>query len=96
MVLELQIQSLIVSFVYGMFMGLVYNISYFALNNKRILVSILLSFLYFLILFSIYFVLLFIINSGIVHIYFVELLILGFVIGNKQTKKIRFELKKSN
>ena len=94
--LEIQIQSLFSTFIYGMFVSLLYNLSYFLLYSRSIIKKIIFNFIYSFIVFSSYFTILLIINNGIVHIYHILLLILGFIIGNKKTKKIRTDLKKSN
>ena len=93
--LEIQIQSIIVSFVYGMFSSLIYNLSYFLLYNRIYLIKIISNILYVLGINSLFFYILFLINSGVLHIYFVFLFFIGFLIGNYNTKKIRIELKKS-
>ena len=92
--LENQIQSIIVSFVCGYFSSLAYNVSYFLLYNRKIIIRILISLLYFFLLFSIYFHIMFCINSGVIHAYFIFMLIVGFIIGNRTFVKIRIDLKK--
>ena len=94
MTLETQIQSIFVSFIYGMFSSLIYNFIYQVLYCNNNLLKIITNLLYSLIVFSLFFYLLYLINYGSVHIYFVLLFILGFIIGNKKTKKIRFVFKK--
>lgn len=93
--LEIQIQSLIVSYIYGLFFSLTYNLLFFILYHNNKYLRILFDLLYIFILFTLYFYILLVINKGIVHIYFVILLVLGFITGNYKTKKIRVEMKKS-
>lgn len=87
--LEIQIQSLIVSFIYGMFSSLIYNFIYPVLYSKNKVIKIITNLLYSFLIYSLFFNLLYLINNGVVHIYFVLLFIMGFIIGNMKTKKIR-------
>lgn len=89
MTLELQIQTLISSFVCGLFYSLTYNILYRFLYSKNKGVKFLSNILYTSIHVLIYFMLLMAINNCYFHIYFVMMLIIGFIIGNNTTKKIR-------
>ena len=93
--LEIQIQSIFFSFVYGMFSSLLFNVLHKALYSCNRIIRLISNFIFILFIFSLYFYLLYLINCGVVHIYFVILFILGFIIGNYKTKKIRFVLKKS-
>ena len=89
MTLEIQIQSLFTSFVYGLFLSFTFNILYkYLYINKKILKTII-TILYTLTIVLIYFNILLIINNGIVHPYFIIMLIIGFITGNKKTKYIR-------
>ena len=89
MTLEIQIQSLLTSFVYGLFLSFTFNILYkYLYHNKKIL-RIVIDILYTLTFTIIYFSILIMINNGIVHPYFLIMLIMGFITGNKKTKNIR-------
>ncbi len=87
--LEIQIQSLISSFVYGLYISLMYNIFYKYLYSKKVIIKVLLNCLFTIINSLTYFFILMLINKGTIHIYFLISLISGFLIGNKSTKKIR-------
>ncbi len=87
--LETQIQSLISSFVYGLYLSLIYNIFYKYLYHKKIIIKVISNFLFTIINVSAYFFILMLINKGSIHIYFLISLIGGFLVGNKTTKKIR-------
>jgi hypothetical protein len=83
MTLSVQIQSLIFSFVYGVFFAVVFNFSYryFNCNIKYLnFVNVI-----FFVLFNalLYFLCMRIINDGIIHLYFLLTLLLGFFIENK-------------
>ncbi len=87
--LEIQIQSLISSFVYGLYLSLIYNIFYKYLYNKNIIINLISNLLFTIINVSSYFFILILINKGTIHIYFLISLICGFLVGNNTTKKIR-------
>ena len=94
--LEIQIQSLVFSFVFGMFFSLIYNMIYFILLCDNKIIKMISNTIYCLISTSTYFLLLYKINNGIIHPYFLLTLIIGFYIGNKDTKKRRIITKKTN
>ena len=87
--LEIQIQSLIVSFVFGLFASLLYNLFYFILYNKNKIILVISNIIYSLSLSILYFYFMLLINNADIHPYFISLLILGFLIGNLKTKKSR-------
>lgn len=87
--LEIQIQSLVYSFLFGLFFSFSFNINYkylFSYNKgiKFIFTPIFTTFHT-----IIYFFLLKKINDGILNYYFLLLFLFGFLIGNKTTRKIR-------
>lgn len=87
--LEIQLQSLITSLIYGMYLSLIYNILYKYLYSNNIFIKITWNIMFSVIHALIYFQFMKLINEGIIHIYFIVLLIIGFIIGNKKTKLIR-------
>lgn len=77
--LKLQIITLIFSFLYGIFFGILLNINYkFLYSNKKIL-KILANMLFIIFNVLVYFIVLRKINNGIFHPYFVIMLTLGFL-----------------
>ncbi len=89
MILSTQIKSFIISFIYGIIYAALFNLNYKVLFfNKKSLI-ILTNIFFNFDIFLLYFLLLKMINNGVVHIYFLMLLLLGFVVGNKSTKKLR-------
>lgn len=89
MILSTQIKSFIISFIYGIIYATLFNLNYKVLFfNKKSLI-ILTNIFFNFDIFLLYFLLLRMINNGVVHIYFLMLLLLGFVVGNKSTKKLR-------
>jgi len=91
MTLEVQIQSLITSLVFGMYLSLIYNLFYKSLHKKNIIKRTFNCLSYSIINSIIYFYLMYLINYGAIHIYFIFILIIGSVISNNKTKKIRRE-----
>jgi len=87
--LELQIQTIIFSFVYGMFFSLLYNLFYRYLFCGKVVMRIIKDFIFVIAIFSLFFAGLKIINGGIIHLYFIIMLLIGFIVGNKKTKKTR-------
>ena len=95
MSLELQILSLIFSFSFGIVLSYLYNLFYNFLNYKIRRYNILINILFFLNVFLIYFIMLILINDGIIHIYFLFLLILGFLLFLNKSKSLRKIIKVS-
>lgn len=89
MILTVQIYSFLLSFIYGLFYALLFNLNYKYLFCTKIINRIVLNFFFNLDVFLLYFFLLKQVNHGIVHIYFLICLVIGFTLGNKLTKKLR-------
>lgn len=89
--LIVQIQSLVYSFVYGYFFSFLLNWNYHFLMAKHIIVRVLINLFFVIDNVLLYFILLKIINSSVFHIYFLFMIILGFLYGNNYTKKMRYK-----
>jgi len=87
--LEIQIQSLIFSLVFGMFFALMFNILYKQLFCGTTIIKIISNGLFVIGSVILYFCILKIINNGIIHPYFLIMIFIGFVLGNKKTRVIR-------
>jgi len=87
--LEIQIQSLIISFVFGMLFSIFFNLFYKFLFARRKNVKLIINVVFVTINTVLYFYLLYIVNDGIIHSYFIIMLILGFLVGNRKAKCIR-------
>lgn len=87
--LEIQIQSLVSSLVYGMYLSLLYNLMYKYLYNNNFFIKIIFNIIYVAINSLLYFFILILISEGNIHIYFIIMLAIGFILGNRKTKKIR-------
>lgn len=92
MSLKFQLQSLVFSFAFGLFISLLFNIIYKYMFLKNIYLRIILSILYVFGSASLYFFFLNIINNGILNNYFIYFTFAGFIVGNSKTKKIRYYL----
>lgn len=87
--LELQIKSLSYSIFFGMFFSAVFNFMYPFFFNKNKFFGFSVSLLFMLLNASLYFLLLSLINDGILNSYLFLSFLMGFIIGNIKTKKIR-------
>lgn len=86
MILKEQIISLIFSSLYGIIINIIFRkIEKFLYDNKRI--SIFNNLLFFCDITLIYFAVMYKINGGIIHIYFLFITILSFVLTNKNLQK---------
>lgn len=83
MTLSVQIQSLIFSFIYGVFFAVIFEFSYKYFNSKIKYLNIIVITLFVLFNALLYFFCMRIINNGIIHVYFLLTLLLGFLIENK-------------
>ena len=92
MILSVQIESFLFSFLYGLFFAFLFNLNYKYLFCKKLFNRILLNLFFNIDIFLCYFLLLKKLNYGIIHIYFLFFLYFGFILGNKMTKKLRKEL----
>lgn len=85
--LKTQILSFFFSFSYGIIVGYLYNLFHAFLYLSKAYHKVFINILFSLDVFLIYFLLLKKINNGIIHIYFLIVMIIGFIlILNKQKK----------
>ena len=89
MSLKYQIIIIIFSFIFGIFFGFLVNLNYKIIFNKKNIIRLLGSFFLCLDMSLLYFLIILKINYGILHIYFLFVLFLGFYIGITGTRKIR-------
>lgn len=89
MILETQIYTLLFSFVFGIFFGFLVKINYFFLNNSNRIIKVLFTFAFVTLFTLIYFIILQKLNSGIIHIYYFIMLILGFCLEQFIEKRIK-------
>lgn len=82
MILSIQLQVLTISFIYGILFSYLLKLQYRFLFNGKLLYKIFTNFLFIFDNCLLYFMILKIINNGMFHIYFLFLLILGYIFGN--------------
>lgn len=86
--LNIQIKTLLFSFLFGIFFSVFLNINYKLIYNNKKFYRIITSFIFVMINVIIYFIILRKINNGILHIYSIFMIILGFIFENIVKKYI--------
>ena len=81
MVLNLQLKSLVISFVYGIILAYLIRINSKYLFTKKVILKIIVSVLFVFDYYLLYFIMLKIISNGMFHIYFIFVLIGGYIFG---------------
>lgn len=94
--LSIQIKSIVLSFLFGMFFNFNFNFFYYILFTKYKLLNVITNFVFCISMFSVYFYLLYLVNNGIIHVYFFIAMLLGFLVYNKKSVKLRVKWKKIN
>ena len=89
MKLDIQLLSIIFSFSYGIIVSYLYNISYSFLYKTSILYRVVINVLFCIDVGLIYFLLLKVINYGVVHIYFVIVFLISFILFSGKYKNLR-------
>lgn len=87
MELSIQLQVLTVSFVYGIFFSYLLKMQYKFLFESKLFYKIVLTVFFVFDNCLLYFLILKLINHGIFHPYFLLLLIIGYLFGNRLVKK---------
>ena len=95
MILDLQIKSFVLSFLYGIFFAFMFNLLYNFLFTKYKVFNIISNIMFSILLFGFYFLLLFNINEGVIHMYFLGCMSISFIIYNKLFVKLRVKLPKT-
>ena len=85
--LDIQIKTLVISFVFGMILSYIIKSQYKYFFDSKIIFKILLSIIFTFDVVLIYFLILRFINNGIFHIYFIFMIIIGYILGINLTKK---------
>ena len=83
MELSVQIKILIISFVYGILLSYILKFQYKYFFESKLWYKVLLTIFFVFDIVLLYFYILRAINNGIFHLYFIFLIILGFVFGKK-------------
>ena len=80
MILKIQIYSILYSFLYGMNFYALLEVNYKIIYESKLFIKIIYSLLFLLVNTLLYFIILIRINNGIVHIYFLLSIILGYIL----------------
>ena len=94
MELSLQIKSLLFSFFFGIIFSIVVNLFSNKLYNTRLRYQIINAFIISIVFCLIYFILIKKINNGVIHIYFIFMILFGFI-NEKRFIKLASRFKKS-
>lgn len=86
--LKIQIISLIFSFLYGIFLFIIFKLEYKCIFLLKKRYQIICNFIYCIVFSLLYFFLLLFINNGSLHLYFLLLIIFGFLLSYQLSKKI--------
>lgn len=86
--LNIQIKSIIYSFLYGVFFSFLLNLNYKFIYYSKGVIKIIVNLLFILDNTLLYFIILRYVNNGILHYYFIISLFLGFLCVNKVSSKI--------
>jgi len=83
---RIQLLSLAVSFVYGVFLTLLVEVNYRFISGKKKILQNFLTLLFIIDIVLLYLIMMYKINSGVVHVYFILLVIFGYVMGYRRLK----------
>lgn len=91
--IKTQINTIIFSFLYGVFFSIMLGLNYkYIIGSKKIL-GIIVTFLFIMVNVLLYFIILRKINFGIFHQYEVLFIVLGFIVQNILSKFIKCKIK---
>lgn len=88
----IQLVSFLVSFLYGMFIYFTSLLNYKIILNKNIYFKYLISICYTVVISLLYVIIMYKINEGVIHIYFVITILLGFILSFKCLKSVKYYL----
>lgn len=90
MSLAIQIQTIAYTFLFGIYIALLFNLLYRVLFTKSIFLNLISNFLFVIFNSILYFYILFLIDSGRIHIYLLFVFLISFFLYNLLFKKIRW------
>lgn len=88
MSLNTQIFTVVISFLYGIFFSITMNLSNKIIYNNKLIIKILFTFIFIFIHSLVYFNVLLRINYGIIHIYGILAIIIGFTLHELLKNKV--------
>lgn len=91
MSIDIQIKSLLFSFFFGVFFSFVLRLNYKYMYSNSLILKIIMNFVFVLDSVLLYFIALKKLNEGIVHSYFLIMILLGFVTMEVVFKRLRFD-----
>ncbi len=86
--IQVQILCFIVSFIYGVFYNLISKLNYKIIENKNVFLKIVITSIFIFNSIILYLIILYKINFAIYHIYFLFILILGYIFSSRMCKYI--------
>lgn len=86
---KLQLLSFLVSFIYGIFFYITSKLNNKLIKNKSILFQYIITMLYIINLVLLYVIIIYKTNKGIFHIYFIILLVIGYIIASISAKSVK-------
>ena len=90
MSLIIQIQTIAYTFLFGLYIALIFNLLYRVLFTKGVILNLVSNFMFVTLNSVLYFYLLFLIDSGRIHIYLLFIFLISFFLYNLLFKKIRW------
>ena len=78
---NLQLVTFLVSFIYGIIFSFITILNFKLINNLKRYIQHIITFIYVIDMTIIYIIILYHINNGYFHIYFILLVIIGFMLG---------------
>lgn len=87
--LDIQIKSIVFSFLYGVFFSFLLNLNYKFIYYSKGILKILINIFFVVDNVFLYFIILRYINNGIVHFYFLLSLVIGYFCVNKVSSRVR-------
>lgn len=90
---KLQLISLLVSFLYGIFFYLTSVLNFKIIKNCHKIFMYIITFIYMSDVSILYVSIMYKVNNGYIHIYFLIMLLIGFIIGYKLLKVIKKNVK---
>ncbi len=89
MTTKLQLLSFLVSFLFGIFFYFTSLLNYKLIHKHSVLLKYGITFIYSVILSLLYILIMFKVNYGVIHIYFIGMLFLGFLFAWKYCQKFK-------
>lgn len=83
MKLDVQIYSFLSSFIFGLIFYFLLELLNIFVKNVKFVFKFIISFLFIFIVACLYFIMLLFINNGVIHIYFILMVLVGYIFSYK-------------